>query len=85
MSGISAPMDGGAGAMSSLSCCCGYSSCAKECIAGISAGVITNAMAAIPSRDSLEFIAHDSLIMIKRIFPDYVQISPKSYPNLCRS
>jgi hypothetical protein len=62
---MSAPMDGGAGAMSS--------SCPKDCIAGISTGVTTSAMTAISSRDSLEFITDDSLIMIKRIFPDYVQ------------
>jgi hypothetical protein len=39
-------------------------------IAGISARVITSAMAVIPSRDALKFIASNYLIMVKRIFPD---------------
>jgi hypothetical protein len=62
-------MDGDAGPMSS-SCYC--SSCPKDCIyiAGISARVITSAMAVIPSRDALKFIASNYLIMVKRIFPD---------------
>jgi hypothetical protein len=48
VSGMSAPMDGGAGAMSS--------SCPNAGSVGINAGVMTTIMAAIPNRDSLKFI-----------------------------
>jgi hypothetical protein len=75
---MSAPIDGGAGETSSAFCCCCCCSYPKDCVAGISAGVITSAMAAIPSRDNLVIIAHELLILIKRIFPDHVLFLSKS-------
>src|SRR5687768_15566174 len=72
---MSAPMDGGEGAISS-------SCCAKDCIvvvAGIRAGVMTSsAMAAIPSRDSSKLIARNSFDHGKkdfsRLYPILIQI-----------
>ena len=76
MSGMSAPMDGGAGAISSS--CCFSSSCPKVCVAGISTGVITSAKATIPSIDSLLFIACLQYLNLKKGF---FQILSKSCPN----
>jgi hypothetical protein len=65
-----APIDGGAGAISSSYC----SSCAKDdCVAGISTGVITSAITAIPSRDSLKFIASNSLDHYEK---DFARLCP---------
>src|SRR5919106_477514 len=80
---MSAPMDGGAGAMSSSCCsCCSTSSCPKDCIAGISTGVITSAITAIPSRVSLEFITSDSFDHYEKDFsrlcPVLIQIYPRA-------
>src|ERR671925_1007721 len=71
---MSAPMDGGEGAMSS--CCCAKDSIV---VAGISAGVMTSsAMAAIPSRDSSKLIARNSFDHGKkdfsRLYPILIQI-----------
>lgn len=76
MRGTSAPIEGGEGAMSSFCCCC--PSCPNDCVAELSAGVIASKMAAIPRRDALKFIAHDSYDIAKktisRLFPILVQI-----------